>query len=47
LEASFEPASGWWISANIGKEDFEPGIRAACQASDLVYGSDIRFPGNL
>jgi hypothetical protein len=37
--------SGWWISANIGTADFERALRRACEANDLVYGSDIRFLG--
>jgi hypothetical protein len=36
--------SGWWVSANIGRRDFVRSVRALCAASDLRYGSDIRFP---
>jgi len=37
--------SGWWISANIGKEDLERALRRTCEANGLVCGHDIRFLG--
>lgn len=37
--------SGWWVSANIGTEDLKRALRAACEASGLLYDRDIRFIG--
>jgi hypothetical protein len=38
--------SGWWISANIGTEDLQRALKHTCDASDIVYGHDVRFLGN-
>jgi hypothetical protein len=37
--------SGWWISANIGTEDLQRALKAACEAIGLICGRDIRFLG--
>ena len=36
--------SGWWVSGNIGEDDFIRSLKALCRASGLHYGQDIRFP---
>jgi len=38
-------ASGWWVSDNVGTADIERALRAACEASGLAYGRDVRFEG--
>ena len=36
--------SGWWISANVGREDIARSLRALAEAAGLTFGRDIRFP---
>lgn len=36
-------ASGWWISKNIGQEDLVRALMALCRASDLRFGTDVKF----
>lgn len=38
-------ATGWWVSANMGTEDLKRALRALCEASNLIYDSDIRLLG--
>ena len=42
--ATIQAGSGWWVSGNVGKEDVRRGLAAVCQAADLEFGTDIRFP---
>ncbi len=35
--------SGWFVSANVGREDVGRGLRALCKAARLVCGVDVRF----
>ncbi len=35
--------SGWHVSKNIGKVDFNRGTRALCTAADIKYGKDVRL----
>jgi hypothetical protein len=37
--------SGWWVSANVGREDVARAIRAVCIAANLQFGQDISWPG--
>ena len=39
--------SGWWISANIGTDDFVRALKCACEANNFDYGRDIRFLGTV
>lgn len=39
-----QTCSGWWVSRNIGEDDFIRSLKALCRASGLHYGQDIRFP---
>lgn len=33
--------SGWWVSANVGKEDVARALKAVCLAARLEFGRDI------
>jgi hypothetical protein len=35
--------SGWWVSANVGRDDVERALRALCKASGLIFGQDVRL----
>jgi hypothetical protein len=39
--------SGWWISANIGTDDFVRALKCTCEANNFDYGRDIRFLGTI
>lgn len=36
-------ATGWWISANVGRADLHRALLASCVASGLAIDEDIRF----
>jgi hypothetical protein len=40
---TLKTATGWWISANIGRVDLSRALDAVCEASGLEVGKDIRF----
>ncbi len=35
--------SGWWISKNTGLADLKRSLRALCQTTGLVFGTDVKF----
>ena len=35
--------SGWYVSMNIGREDFCRGARALCEAAEIEYGNDVQL----
>jgi hypothetical protein len=35
--------SGWWVSANIGREDLDRALSAVCAVTGLEMGRDIRM----
>jgi hypothetical protein len=37
--------SGWYVSKNVGTDDFIRGVRALCRASDLKHGEDVLLQG--
>jgi len=39
-----QTSSGWWISKNISKLQLKAALRALCDAADLQFGEDVKFP---
>lgn len=44
--ATLQTTSGFFISKNVGTEDFIRGTRALCKAADLSFGQDVWFRKN-
>ncbi len=40
---TFKTRSGWWISTNVGRNDLVRALKAACVASSLSFGNEIRL----
>ena len=36
--------SGWWVSGTAGEDHVWRWLRALCEAGDLKFGEDMRFP---
>ena len=41
---TIETGSGWWISANVGEQQFTTAMRLLTKAADLQFGKDIIYP---
>lgn len=41
---TIETGSGWWISANVGKQQVTTAMRLLTKAADLQFGKDIIYP---